>query len=318
MGVDLGVIGAGAFGTSLAVAQAGAGLSVALWGRDAAAMAQMAKARENTARLPGVTFPQTLLPGPDIPVAPVYLVAVPTQSLRAVLQAHAEILSGKTLILCCKGVERGSGLLPTGVVADVLPATPCGVLTGPSFAADIGAGKPTALTFATQVRDAEDLQALLSNSVLRLYLSRDVAGAQWGGALKNVIAIGAGITMGADLGESARSALMTRGFAEIQRLAMARGAQSETLMGLSGFGDLILTCTSQKSRNFTHGMRVGRAEAGVAGATVEGVMTARALVETGAADDLPVTRTIAALLADEITVPEAIAALMNRPLRREN
>lgn len=316
----IGVIGAGAFGTALAMTQGARGGRVVLWGRDAQAMAAMQEARENAVHLPGVTLPQGVVATAD-PAAlaglDVILLSIPTQALRGFLEQTGAALGDAVLVACCKGVERGTGLLPTQIIADVLPGARTAVLTGPSFATDIGGGKPTALTLATALPDGAALQERLSTPVLRIYLSDDPVGAQLGGALKNVIALAAGMVIGADLGESARAALMTRGFAEIVRLAAKQGAHPETLWGLSGFGDLILTCSSEKSRNFSHGIRFARGEADLGGKTVEGVMTAHAVSEQGAGMDLPVIHMVSALLKGEISVPRAMDKLLQRPLKSE-
>jgi glycerol-3-phosphate dehydrogenase (NAD(P)+) len=317
---EIGILGGGAFGTALAVALAQAGRRVCLWARDPVQARAMARDRVNAARLPKVAFPETLTATGDLAEAaraPILLLAVPTQTLRSLALAQAPALEGRVLIACCKGVELGSGLLPTQVLADVLPGARTGVLTGPSFADDIARGKPTALTLATGAPDGAALQASLATHNLRLYLSEDVVGAQMGGALKNVIAIAAGITIGAGMGESARAALMTRGFAEIARLAQTRGAQTETLLGLSGFGDLVLTCTSEKSRNYRHGLSLGAGRAPDTAATVEGVMTAHAVAEDADPDHMPVTCMVSALLKGAVGLEEAKDLLLSRPLRRE-
>ncbi len=315
------VLGAGAFGTALALVMAAGGRETLLWGRPGPDLEAMAARRENARRLPGFPFPPALRVTDDLAAMPrgaVVLLAVPTQTLRGVIAAQRARLAGHFLVACCKGVERGSGLLPTEVIADVLPGARSAVLTGPSFAADIAAGKPTALTFATTDPEGGVLQELLSTPTLRLYLDADPKGAQLGGALKNVVAIGAGIAIGAGLGESARAALMTRGFAEMRRHAMACGARPETLSGLSGFGDLVLTCTSAQSRNLRHGLAIGAGRPPDASATVEGVETAHALAESAGGAELPVTRTVSAILKGAISVAAATEALMSRPLRREN
>lgn len=316
----IGVVGAGAFGTALAMAQGARGGRVVLWGRDAPAMAAMQAARENVAHLPGMRLPDGIEATADLTAltgCEVTLLSIPTQALRGFLVQHGAGLRDAVLVVCCKGVERGTGLLPTQIVQDVLPGARMAVLTGPSFAADIGRGKPTALTLATDLPEGAALQERLSTPVLRLYLSDDPVGAQLGGALKNVIALAAGMVIGADLGESARAALMTRGFAELVRLATAQGAHPETLWGLSGFGDLILTCSSEKSRNFSHGIAFAKGQADLGGKTVEGVMTAHAVSEQGADMDLPVIHMVSALLKGDISVPRAMDALLQRPLKSE-
>ena len=316
----IGVIGAGAFGTALAISQARAGREVVLWARNPDHAAAIARARENRARLPGVTLPASISPTSDftaVASAPVLLLAVPTQTLRGVLAPQGAMLEGRMLVACSKGVEMGTGLLPDGIIGACVPGAQTAVLTGPGFAADIAQDKPTALTLATTAPGAEALQAALSTRNLRLYLSDDPTGAQLGGALKNVIAIAAGITMGAGLGESARAALMTRGFAEITRFAESRNAQTATLLGLSGFGDLVLTCTSEKSRNYRHGLTIGAGAAPDRGQTVEGVMTAHAMAAVSTPDTLPVTSMVSALLNGKVTLSDAIDLLLTRPLKRE-
>lgn len=309
--------------------QAIAGRNVLLWGRDETAMKEMALSRENARRLPGARFAEGLIPTADIALAcasEVILLSVPTQKLRALVSAHRELLEGCVLIACCKGVETGTGLLPTQIIEDVLPGASVGMLTGPSFAADIAKGKPTALTLAIDDASEIEVQELLSTPTLRLYLSNDLIGAQLGGALKNVVAIAAGIVIGAGLGDSARSALMTRAFAEMTRYTMLHGGRSETMFGLSGFGDLVLTCTSTQSRNFRYGMLFGAGDPIPEGWTVEGATTVHAVVEAfskevGSAEEvqevLPVTSMVAALLSQTITVQDAIELLLSRPLRRE-
>lgn len=315
---EIGVLGAGAFGTALAIALGQAGRRVSLWARDPALVAQMQATRQNAARLPGARLPDSVTPTASLgeaAQAPILLLAVPTQTLRALAGAHAGALAGRVLVACCKGVELGTNLLPTQVLEQVVPGARAGVLTGPSFAADIATGKPTALTLALPA--GQGVQAALATPNLRLYLTEDVAGAQLGGALKNVIAIAAGLTIGAGLGESARAALMTRGFAEIVRLAQARGAQAQTLWGLSGFGDLVLTCTSDKSRNFRYGLALGAGQVPDAGATVEGVMTAHAIAEVTGPDVAPVSCMVSALLRGRVDLAQARELLLSRPLRQE-
>ncbi|PRD37871.1 UNVERIFIED_CONTAM: Glycerol-3-phosphate dehydrogenase [Trichonephila clavipes] len=241
------------------------------------------------------------------------------QALGRFVADHGARLASRPLVACCKGVDLTTGLGPVEILETLGGPAPT-VLTGPSFAADIAIGLPTALTLAC--RDdmlGAHLQARLSTPVLRLYRSTDVMGAELGGALKNVMAIAAGVVIGAGLGDSARAALMTRGYAEMLRFALARGARAETLAGLSGFGDLVLTCTSSQSRNFSFGLSLGRGESFDPATTVEGAATARAVARIGRTQalDLPVSTAVAALVDGRITVTEAIQSLLSRPLKQE-
>jgi glycerol-3-phosphate dehydrogenase (NAD(P)+) len=223
-------------------------------------------------------------------------------------------------VLCCKGIDLTTGLGPSALLHDACPTARAAVLTGPSFAADIARGLPTALTLASADGAlGEELQRRLSTRSLRLYRTDDVTGAEMGGALKNVVAIAAGVTIGAGLGQSARAALITRGYAEMVRLAVSFGARAETLAGLAGFGDLILTCTSEQSRNFSYGLALGRGEAFAAGVTVEGAATSQAAVGLGRARgvELPVAEMVAALVEGRINVAGAVEALLARPLKEE-
>lgn len=320
--MSVSVLGSGAFGTALAVSLAGNG-PVTLWARNAEHAAEMQKDRSNAARLPGVTLPEALTATADFPAAlnnQTLLLAIPMQKLRSLLTAHTKELAGKTLVACCKGIELDTGLGPIAVIEECLPGTPAALLTGPSFAADIARGLPTALTLACA--DAElgkDLQQQLTTANLRLYRTADTIGAEVGGALKNVIAIACGAVIGAGLGDSARAALMTRGYAEMLRLALSYGARPETLAGLSGFGDLTLTCSSELSRNYRLGLSIGRGEGFDPSVTVEGAATARA-VDAKARDtglDMPITHTVVGLLDGSLTITEAAAQLLARPLKEE-
>jgi len=315
------ICGAGAFGTALAVTLAQNG-PVTLWARDAEHADEMKATRRNERRLPGIDIPDAItvssgdLPGDDAPC----LLAMPTQTLGGFLQAHGAVLRGRALVACCKGMDLATGLGPTGLIAQTCPDATPAILTGPSFARDIALGLPTALTLACGDAEAgKALQSALSTPTLRLYRSTDTVGAELGGALKNVIAIGCGAVMGAGLGESARAALMTRGFAEMNRLAHALGARPETLAGLSGFGDLALTCTSAQSRNYRYGKSLGRGDAFDPAITVEGAATAHAVLERARALelDMPVTAAVVALVAGELRVREAVDMLLSRPLKEE-
>lgn len=317
------VVGAGAFGTALAIALSSVA-PVALWARDESHAAAMRADGRNEARLPGIALPARLRveSGPvGRGTARATLLAVPMQKLRALCEQERSMLAdGGPLVACCKGVELGTGLRPTEVIGEVLEDLPVAILTGPSFASDIARGLPTALTLAC--RDDSTgaaLQAMLSTETLRLYRTRDVTGAELGGALKNVMAIACGAATGAGLGDSARAALLTRGFAEMGRAAEAMGAERQTLSGLSGFGDLVLTCTSEQSRNFRFGLSLGRGEAFDPATTVEGSATAEAVcaVARKAALDLPITHAVMQLVKGQLRVEEAMDMLLSRPLKEE-
>lgn len=321
--MTIGIMGAGAFGTALAIALSANGTPVRLWARDPAQITEMQKRRENLRHLPGLPLPESITPCVDAAAltdCEVILLSVPMQQIRNALEQHRAALAEAPLIACCKGIERGTLLTPVELLDNLRPGGVHGLLTGPSFARDIAEGLPTALTLAcTDSALAERLQPLLSRPALRLYRSTDTLGAGLGGALKNVVAIGAGAVMGAGLGDSARAALMTRGFAEIARLSARLGARTETLMGLSGFGDLVLTCTSAGSRNYRLGETLGRGAVFDPAITVEGVATAEAVADLAARRDLdlPVMRAIHGLASHGLTVEAAMEILLSRPLKAE-
>ncbi|GHC38401.1 MAG: glycerol-3-phosphate dehydrogenase [Rhodobacterales bacterium 65-51] len=311
--MKIAILGSGAFGAALAAALGREG-PVVLWGRG--------QAGREIRRLPGLVLPGSVTVTADLAQtddADLLLLSVPMQALGRFVADHGARLASRPLVACCKGVDLTTGLGPVEIL-DTLGGPAPAVLTGPSFAADIAIGLPTALTLACR-DDAlgAHLQARLSTPVLRLYRTPDVIGAELGGALKNVMAIAAGVVIGAGLGDSARAALMTRGYAEMLRFALARGARAETLAGLSGFGDLVLTCTSAQSRNFSFGLSLGRGESFDPATTVEGAATARAVAEIGRTQalDLPVSTAVAALVDGRITVTEAIQSLLSRPLKQE-
>ncbi|GJD61465.1 NAD(P)H-dependent glycerol-3-phosphate dehydrogenase [Methylobacterium frigidaeris] len=322
------VLGGGAWGTALAnAAAAAAARRVVLWMRDADNAAAMARSRENTRHLPGVT----LHPGvcataavSDLAEAEAVLVVTPAQTLRGVLTTlHPALRRDAALILCAKGIERGTDTFLTDVAAEAAPGAPIAVLSGPSFAADVARGLPTAVTLAS--RDgalAARLAVALSGPTFRVYHGSDPRGVEIGGAAKNVLAIACGAAIGRGLGESARAALVARSFAELMRFARAWDARPETLMGLSGLGDLVLTAASAQSRNFAFGERLGRgaslAEAS-GGKLAEGALTAAALVGLARRRgvEMPVAEAVAGLVAGDLLLDEAIAGLLSRPLRAE-
>ncbi|MBI6629467.1 NAD(P)H-dependent glycerol-3-phosphate dehydrogenase [Pontibaca salina] len=320
--MSIAVIGAGAFGTALAISLTANG-PVCLWTRDQDHAQEMQDTGQNTRRLPGVALPSGLTATAEFDQAAQHetvLLAVPMQQLRRVLSEHASALRHATLVACCKGIELETGIGPCAVIGQVLPETPCALLTGPSFAHDIARGLPTALTLATEnAQRGVRLQQLLSTANIRLYRTTDVIGAELGGALKNVIAIACGTVIGAGMGASARAALMTRGYAEMQRMALALGARAETLAGLSGFGDLALTCTSDQSRNYQLGLAIGRGEGFDPSITVEGAATARAVAAKAEQMglDMPITEIVVGLLDSALTPESAMSRLLARPLKEE-
>jgi len=316
------VAGAGAFGTALAVALSANG-PVTLWARDREAAERIARTRCNVDRLPGVNLPESVSVTAEnnvLVLAETVLIAVPAQRLRPWLQSHADRLRGKALVACCKGIDLETLTGPVASIRALVPDAMPAILTGPSFAADIARGLPTALTLACEDDVAGTaLQGTLSTPALRLYRSTDTIGAELGGALKNVIAIACGVCIGAGFGESARAALMTRGFAEMTRIGATLGARPETLAGLSGFGDLALTCTSDQSRNYRFGLSIGHGDSFDATITVEGAATARAIVAL-ARDrglDLPICEVVMRLCSGGIDAKTALYLLLSRPLKEE-
>ena len=323
----IGVVGGGAFGAALALAAARAGRQVILWARDGEAVAAMRAGRE-VPRLPGAILPEAVEPVAELTAlaaAQALILAVPTQSLRPVCTRLAQALpSGLPAVSAAKGIEQKSGLFTTQIIAELWPGAVPAILSGPSFAVDIARGLPTALTLAaSEPVLAQKLAEVLSSSSLRIYHSNDPRGVEIGGAAKNVLAIAAGIAIGLGYGESARAALVARGFSELRRFGEAFGAQSETLMGLSGLGDVVLSCASAQSRNFAYGLALGQgstpAEA-AGGKLAEGAFTAAILAEMARARGIetPIAEAVAAIIAGKIGVREAVAGLLARPIRSEN
>jgi glycerol-3-phosphate dehydrogenase (NAD(P)+) len=317
------VLGAGAWGTALANAAARQGREVVLWARDAQHVAEIAATRENTRRLAGVKLAEAVAPQADLQTiadADIVLCVVPAQALREMaMQLKGIIRTDAPLVICAKGIERGTNLLLTDVVAQCLPGQPVAILSGPSFADDVARGLPTAVTVAAKDETlARTLASALGTPTLRLYHSTDVLGVEIGGATKNVLAIGCGIAAGRGLGASAGAALIARGFAELSRFASSRGARPETLMGLSGLGDLVLTCSSAQSRNFSFGLALGRGEPAPA-KLAEGALTAPVLLDMAKASgvDMPIARAVAEILSGRLTVDEAIGVLLARPQKAE-
>lgn len=318
----IGVAGGGSFGTALAIAYARVA-PTRLWVRDKQAAARMSQTRVNEKYLPSAYFPDDLDVTDDagaLSDCDIILLCVPTQKLRELLEQIADSISGASLVACCKGAEIDTGMLPTDILTSCVQEENLAVLTGPSFAADIAQNLPTALCLAATDSDfGQGLQSRLALPTLRVYRSDDIIGAQLGGALKNVVAIACGCAIGAGLGESARAALMTRGFAEMALLVQARGARFETLTGLSGLGDLVLTCGSEQSRNFRFGLTLGQGQDFDPAITVEGAATALALRKDPTLNQmqLPIVHAVADLVSGELQVQDAIDRLLSRPLKEE-
>lgn len=320
--MKIAVVGAGAFGTGLAISLAANG-PVTLWARDSDAANAMAETRENTKRLLNHKIPDNVFITSDLEhvfIAETVLLVIPSQKLGDWLAKHAHRLAGKRLIACCKGIDQHTLRGPVAQIEAHVPDAIGAILTGPGFAADIAKNLPAALTLACKNKDeGANLQNCLSTSTLRIYLSHDVIGAELGGALKNVIAIACGVCIGAGLGESARAALIARGFAEMQRIGHALGADPETLMGLSGFGDLALTCTSDASRNYRYGFAIGAKDNSDQNTTIEGAATAVSVTNLAEYHDLdlPICHMVAELSSGKIDPETALLTLLSRPLRKE-
>lgn len=321
------VLGAGAWGVALAnVAAAGRG-RVALWGHDVAHIAALARDRENRRHLPGLPLATAVAPINDLAElidAEIVLGVVPAQAMRAVVRrARPFLRKGAAFVNCAKGIERDTHKFMSEVIGEEAPQVELAALSGPSFAIDVCKGLPTAVTLAAVDGGlAQRLCEQLSTKTFRLYRSTDLRGVEIGGAAKNVLAIACGMAAGRDLGASAQAALIARGFAELRRLGAAWGAGQETLMGLSGLGDLVLTCGSAQSRNFALGQALGSGEPpqeASHGKLAEGAYTASALVDIARARhvEMPIAEAVAAILSNRLSVDAAIDALLTRPLRAE-
>lgn len=323
-----GVLGGGAWGTALALVCARAGLDATLWAREPEVVDAINGRKENVLFLPGAPLPGVRATGEIAKAASADLVlcVAPAQHTRAVLAAAAPHVRPATpVLLCSKGVERDGFALMTDVLAQTVPKARPAVLSGPSFAADVARGAPTAVTLACPDLDlgAAIAQAVAS-ATFRPYLSDDLIGAEAGGALKNVLAIACGVSEGRGLGRSAHAALITRGFSEMTRTALALGGRAETVAGLCGLGDLVLTCSSPQSRNMSVGLALGRGETlaeALSGklSVAEGVESAPAVraLTASLGVDAPICAAVAAILAGEVAVGEAIDRLLARPLKRE-
>lgn len=325
----VGVVGAGAWGTALAIAARRAGRDVRIWARDEAVAEAIGRRHENPLYLPDVTIDTGIAATTDLATvadADIVLLVTPAQHLREIVRGLAPHLSRETpLVICSKGVEQESGALMSDVLRDAAPAAPTAVLSGPTFAIELARDLPTAATLASADPElARRLASEIGSRTFRLYHSGDLVGVQIGGAVKNVIAIAAGVVEGRALGDNARAALVTRGLAEIGRLAAALGGESRTLMGLAGLGDLMLTCSARQSRNFSLGIALGegRSLAEVMSyrhSVAEGVHTARSVVTLAArvGVEMPICSAVDAVLHSGADIATAIGALLARPFTAE-
>jgi glycerol-3-phosphate dehydrogenase (NAD(P)+) len=326
---QIAIIGAGAWGTALAQVLADAGHNITLYARSSELATAINSYGQNESYLSGIflnnNIHATAFVKEAAAKAEIVLLATPTQFVRhALTELKPHLPAGVPVVSCAKGIEIATGKLLSEVAADVLPGTPYGVLSGPTFAYEVAKGLPTAVTFAVQSDKAEQWAQALSSKSFRAYLSRDVVGAEISGALKNVIAIACGIVEGKNLGENAKAAVMTRGMAEIKRLGMKRGAEADTFLGLSGVGDLTLTCNSMASRNYSLGVMLGQGRKLVnilaeRNTVAEGVTTARAIALNAPKlqVDMPISAAIDKILHQEADINAVIDSLLSRDLRPE-
>jgi len=326
---EVAVVGGGAWGTALAQVAAAAGRSVVLWAREPEVVEGVNRTQQNPLFLPGMDLNPALRATSELAEAAraeLILAAPPAQHMRAVLRGlKPHLRSNAALILCAKGVERGSLALMTEVLAEELPAVTPVVLSGPGFAKDVARGLPTATTIASaDAKLAARVVATIGLPTFRPYVADDVIGAEIGGAVKNVIAIGCGVSEGRKLGDGARAALITRGFAEMTRLGVAMGGKAETLAGLCGLGDLVLTCVSTTSRNTSLGVALGEGRAlkdilAERRSVAEGAESAPAVVALGEkyGVDMPICQAVDAIVGGRVGIDEAITALLSRPFKAE-
>lgn len=325
----IGIVGGGAWGTALATVARRAGRDALVWAHEPETVASINETHTNPVYLPGVELDPTIEATEElseVATCDALLMVSPAQHLRGIAGAlQPYVQNGRPLVICSKGIEQTTGLLMSQVAGEVLPDATIAVLSGPSFAAEVARKLPAAVTLATGAEDlGRQLAHALSSPPFRCYWSGDVVGAEIGGAVKNVYAIAAGIVVGKDLGESAQAGLITRSFAEMARFGVALGAELETLIGLSGLGDLVLTCESEQSRNMSLGVALGRGAStedilSERLSVTEGVATARAMVEIARARriELPVAEAVHAIVTGDTSVEAAIGALLSRPLRSE-
>ncbi len=325
----IGIVGAGAWGTALAQCLSNAGREVVIWAREAQTVSDINEKHENLVFLTGQKLHESILATEDLGKAAdaeVILLVTPAQFVRPSLESlKNKVPAGVPIVICAKGIELDTGMLLTQVAKETIPETHIAVLTGPTFAREVGRGLPAAVTLACNDKEkSQEIVDALASKVLRPYLTDDLIGAQIGGAVKNVIAIASGVVLGKKLGESAKAALVTRGIAEMGRLATSMGAKKETLMGMCGMGDLMLTCSSMQSRNFSLGVALGEGrrieevmlERGPA--VTEGVSTASALMTMARknAVDMPIAQAVNWLVNEGRILDDVIDAILERPVRR--
>jgi glycerol-3-phosphate dehydrogenase (NAD(P)+) len=327
------VLGGGSWGTALALQLARVGHTVRLWARNADFVAELAANRENRVYLPGIALPKSIRPTPSLGDAcadsEMGVVVCPSKGVRALADGLRQALRGRPIVVSAtKGVEQGTQLTMTAILAEVLGSEHAGnvaVLSGPSFAREVSVDVPTAVTSAARdIQVAEEVQRLFNGQTFRVYTSTDVVGVEIGGAVKNVIAVAAGVSDGLGFGFNSRAALITRGLAEVSRLALRLGAERQTLMGLSGLGDLVLTCTGDQSRNRTVGLRLGRGEqlediVASMKEVAEGVHNTRSVRELAASVsiEMPITEQMYQLIYEKKSPRQVVTELMTRSLRRE-
>ncbi len=319
------IIGSGAWGSALACVSARAGHETIIWGRSKDAVSEISTSHTNHKYLDDLVLENSILATGDIRDAvegsDIVLLSIPTQMLSSQLERIARYAGEAILVACCKGIDRQTGKLPAELVSDAYPDNPVGALSGPSFATDVVAGLPTAVTVASKSEGVADILAgQLSTGTFRCYAATDMKGVELGGALKNVLALAVGAARGMGLGASAEAALMARGFSELRRLATELGAKPETLSGLSGFGDLVLTCSSPQSRNFSYGVAMGRGDSLEGLKLAEGAHTAGVALKIADEKniDVPIIGAIVNVLEKKATAKEAVHALLSRPLKRES
>ncbi len=325
----IGIVGAGAWGTALAVALTRAGRKPVLWAHEPSVVHAIRNTRRNPIFLPDIDLPETITVTDDLATVAAneaVLLAVPAQHLRGICKRIASAWKpGTPAVICAKGIEQGTGALMTEVVAAELPKAALAILSGPTFAIEVARGQPTAITLASaDPALASKVVTMIGSATFRPYAGDDPTGVAIGGAVKNVLALGCGVVEGRALGDNARAALITRGLAELSRLVIAKGGRAETCMGLSGLGDLVLTASSRQSRNYSTGFGLGQGKHldGILGArhdVVEGVATAPAVVELAAKVkvEMPVCAAVAALIAGQTTIDQTIGALLARPFKSE-